>query len=560
MLPLSQGGVQRSRLRPLGVLLWVVVVGAVAFLLRFNSLSGSLGGFTNDQFVALSRVEMILRGEQPLRDFADAELRGAWPALSYEASARAQQIGGRTLLPEAYLTITAIVVGQLIVFLLAWSISKRWWIACLAAALCIVSMPRLYSYPKILMLALGLAVMQALMTRPSAWRLVLAAAVTSVAVLFRHDAGGYIGLAVIAALVARDAGSWRLVGRRVGAYLGLTAICLLPSAVWVQVYEGIPSYIRRNLDVSALEAGRSELVNLPMPTLSTLFTNTILEVLTYWALWAVIVVAAIVMARRVLVPGGQVLTPADRGFSFGVLILGIIAIHFLVREPLDARLSDAMVPIAVLGAWTVALAQVLTRPLARLVTLSVALLLASMTAASVMFMGVGRTLTDSALIGSPQGTLAQYRRVRENLRRLPPTDWSNVEVTGSLAAARYVAECTSPADYLLSIGDTPEVTVFARRRFAAGQGVFAKGWYTSEVEQRRAISRLASQSAPLMIADAGSFESDFVPRYPLVAQYVAAHYRRVGEIPDESRPLLVFVDTSREPRGTDRHFGLPCFT
>ena len=47
------------------------------------------------------RAEMLLRGQQPLRDFADAELRGAWPALSYAVPAWAQQIGGRTLLPEA---------------------------------------------------------------------------------------------------------------------------------------------------------------------------------------------------------------------------------------------------------------------------------------------------------------------------------------------------------------------------------------------------------------------------------------------------------------------------
>ena len=62
---------------------------------------GSLGGFTNDQFAHLMRAEMMLRGQQPLRDFADAELRGAWPALSYAVPAWAQQIGGRTLLPEA---------------------------------------------------------------------------------------------------------------------------------------------------------------------------------------------------------------------------------------------------------------------------------------------------------------------------------------------------------------------------------------------------------------------------------------------------------------------------
>ena len=308
MLPLSLGASRNGTIRP-STLLCAVLIAVPAFLLRFNSLSGSLGGFTNDQFVALSRVEMILHGEQPLRDFADAEMRGAWPALSYQASAWAQQIGGHTLLPEAYLTVAAVVISQIVVFALVWKICRRWWLGGLAAALCIFSMPRLYSYPKVLMLALGLAAMRALMIVPSRSRLAVAALVTSIAALFRHDIGGYIAIAIVAGLIGRDAGSWTLMGRRVGLYLGFTALFLAPSAVWVQVYEGIPSYIRTSLEVSMLEAGRSELVNLPIPTLSTLFTNTILEVLTYWGCWLVALSATIVLVSRILIRSGRALTP-----------------------------------------------------------------------------------------------------------------------------------------------------------------------------------------------------------------------------------------------------------
>ena len=534
-----------------------------AFLFRFNSLVGeSLGGFTNDQFVSLSRVEMLLHGEQPLRDFADAELRGAWPALSYEASAWAQRLGGRTLVPEAWLTTAALAAAQALVFVVTWDVTGRWLLAWLATALCIVSMPRLYSYPKILMFALGIAATRCLMTTPSMWRLGVTAAITSVAFLFRHDCGGYIAVAVVSALVARDAGSWALVRRRVGTYLGFTALFLLPSAIWVQVYEGIPSYVRSNLEIAALEAGRSELVDLPVPTLATLFTNSSLEVLTYWALWSTAGVATAVIAWRLMAPGDQPLAPDTRGFSVGLLVLAIIANEFLLRDPLIARLSDAVLPIAVLGAWTIATAQLVTMATVRRVaTLILFVLLVSMVAASWVLMDAGRTLRDSGLTSSTERIAQEYRRVRNSLRQLPPTDWSNAETetAGLMAAARYVAECTSPDDYLLSIGDRPEVTVFARRRFAAGQGVFAKGWYTSETDQRRALARLASQSAPVMLADARSFETDFVPSYPLVARHVATHYRMAGTIADESRPLLVFVEAAREPRRTDPHLGLPCF-
>ena len=557
---MTPGWSRRQWTHALCATLCAAVVCLVAFTFRFNSLSGSLGGFTNDQFVPLMRVEMLLRGEQPLRDFSDAELRGAWPALSYEASAWAQRLGGRTLLPEAYLTAGALALAHAMVFLLTLDVAKRWSIAWLVTALCVTTAPRLYSYPKVLMLAIGVAAIRAVATTPSARRLGLAAVATSVATLFRHDCGGYVAFGVIAALVARDAGAWLVVGRRVGAYLGFTAVCLLPSAIWVQVYEGIPSYIRSNIVIAGLEAGRTELVDLARPTLATLFSGGSLEVLTYYGLWSTAAVAAAVLAWRVLASSEPRLTREERGFGVGLLVMAVVTSEFLLRDPLVARLSDVVVPVAVLGGWSIATAQAISLPVVRrLATLLASFLLLFMVGASWVFMGIGSTLTDSGLTSSPQRVAQEFRRVHDNLLQLPPTDWSNVDARGSMAAARYVAECTSPDDYLLIAGDAPEITVFARRRFAAGQGVFAKVWYASEADQRRALTRLASQSVPIVLADARLFETDFVLSYPLLAQHVADHYRPVGTIADESRPFLVFVEARREPRRLDPDLGLPCF-
>src|SRR4029434_7940258 len=61
-----------------------LLLASFAFLYRFNALGGALGGFDNDEFQMLTRVDLILAGEQPLRDFADGEMRGVWPSLSYE--------------------------------------------------------------------------------------------------------------------------------------------------------------------------------------------------------------------------------------------------------------------------------------------------------------------------------------------------------------------------------------------------------------------------------------------------------------------------------------------
>jgi len=548
-----------TRRRGILAALCAVAVAVVAFVYRFNSLDGSLGGFTNDQFAHLMRAEMLLHGEQPLRDFADAELRGAWPALSYALPAWSQQLFGRTLLAEAYLTVGAIALAHALVFLLALDLAKRWSVALLATGLAIAMEPRLYGYPKVLMLALGAVAIRSMTLNPSAWRLGLAAVTTAVATLFRHDCGVYVAVGFIAALIARDAPAWPVVGRRIGLYAGLTALCLLPSAVWVQVYEGIPSYVRNTLATAALEAGRTEL---QLPSLASLasLNGEGLVVLTYYAFWAVMGVAAAVIAWRALALPASPLTPEDRGFAWGLLAMAVVSNVFLLRDGLNGRFGDAVIPVAVLAAWCTGAARAITQPSARrLATLLPLFLLLFMFAASLVFGRVERTLADSGLIDSPQTVARQFASIREGLLRLPPVDWSDVDAKGTLVAARYVAECTSPDDYLLVAAELPEIPVFARRRFAAGQGTVALGFYNSPKDQRRALARLASQSVPIILANAGRFEPDFVYTYPLLARHVADHYREAGTIVAGDLQLLVFVENGRTPRRVDPHLGLPCF-
>jgi hypothetical protein len=241
--------------------------------------------------------------------------------------------------------------------------------------------------------------------------------------------------------------------------------------------------------------------------------------------------------------------------------MAVISNEFLLRDGLiNGRFGDAVIPVAVLAAWSTGAARAITLPSARrLATLLPIVLLLFMFGASWVFGRVERTLDDSGLIGSPQSVARQFASVREGLLRLPPVDWSDVDARGTLVAARYVAECTSPDDYLLVAAELPEIPVFARRRFAAGQGTVALGFYNSQADQRRALARLASQSVPIILANAGRFEADFVHTYPLLARHVADHYREAGTIVAGSVRLLVFVEADRQPRRMDPHLGLPCF-
>lgn len=535
------------------------VVAAAAFLFRFNVLGGALGGFDNDHFIYLIRTDALLAGEQPLRDFADAELRGAWPALTYAVSAWAQQLGGRTLLTEAYLTVGLLALAHALVFVLALDLSRRWTVAALAALATVATMPKLYNYPKVLALAVGVWAVRAAAFEPTTLRLALAAAATAAAVLFRHDLGIYVAAAMGAALVVRDIDRWRLLVRHVAIYGAATAACLLPPVIWVQMYEGLPEYLRRAAASVAVEQSRTNL-RLPSIDLSMPLAPANLEVAGYYLFWAVPLVAAAVLLPRLVWWRGPPPTREERATAFGLLVMTALANLSFLRANLAERFGDAVVVVALLAAWTAGTAALWRSALVRrLAVTAPVVLLAGVLAANSVLSEVGRELDTSGLSDSWEEVERRYGVVRGELRGMPPLAWSDAAAQGTLVAARYVAECTRSTDRLLGIGPVHEIHVFARRRFAAGQALFKLSLYTSIADQRRALDRLRTQSVPIVIADAGEY-GYFDDLYPFIAEHLMQRYRDAGSIDVEGRPRFrVLVAADREPTRADPVLGLPCF-
>jgi len=548
------------RLRVASAVAVAVGIGIVSFAFRFNTLGGALGGFDNDHFIYLTRTDMLLWGEQPLRDFVDAELRGAWPALTYLVSAWAQQLGGRTLLPEAYLSVGALAVANAAVFLLALDFSKRWSMALLAAATTVAMVPKLYNYPKVLMLALGVWALHASLASPSLFRLGAAALATVVAALFRHDLGLYLGAGIVTALVLRDLGRWPVLVRTVGTYVGLTGLFLLPSLVWVQVYEGIPSYIRNSLASVAVERSRTEL-RLPSLDLAAPFTGDSLLLVTYYVFWAVPVVAACALIGRMVVSTTSATERTDRALVAGLLVMGVLVNMSFLRANLAARFGDAIVPLVLLSACTVGGASVWKSVIARRLTMTLSfVLVAQMLAAAYSFSDIALELDTSGLSDSWGKTTRRYATAKADLRSLPPDTWPATSASAAMKAAGYIARCTGPDDHLLVTGAIHEIPVLARRRFAAGQAMFKLSLYTSERDQRRALNKLEQQSVPIVLADDREFDDGFLDDYPLFAQHLESDYRQAGTIAVEGEPgYVVFVETRREPVHVDSELGLPCF-
>ena len=105
--------------------------------------------------------------------------------------------------------------------------------------------PRLYAYPKLFCYPLAVWAMWRYLDKPTTARVLVLAAVTAVAFLFRHDHGVYIGTAIAAMLVARHwpRGDLRW-SRVVGAYALVVVLFLSPHLVFVQIHGGLISYVQ----------------------------------------------------------------------------------------------------------------------------------------------------------------------------------------------------------------------------------------------------------------------------------------------------------------------------
>jgi hypothetical protein len=349
------------------------------------------------------------------------------------------------------------------------------------------------------------------------------------------------------------------------------------------VYQGVVPYVQATL---ASVSGESQRTDLPWPTFDLsegVTAERNLIALTYYLFWAAPLVAAGVILGYALgrlkpapASAGWLKPAATRtshvgaGFSrpelatgVSLVLLAAVANMTFLRGSLLARFGDAIVPVALAGAWATTAAPAVWRLRHAPETMAWAAPRALLLVLLACFFVVGeahRELASGGLFDSWEVAARRFQTARSELAQLPPRTWSDVKVEGTLVAARYVAECTSPEDHLLLVTYAPEIPVFARRRFAGGQGTFGLNFYTAEEQQRTAVMRLREQSVPVVLGSFDEYEGEFVDDYPIVAEYLAKHYRDAGTIAVDGEPRFrVMVESAREPRGIDATLNLPCY-
>jgi hypothetical protein len=542
------------------------LVFAGAFLYRFNALLGSLGGFDGDHFIYFLGSTHVLHGERPLRDFVDAGLQGAWPALTYELPALAMRLGGESLRSEALLCVGAIALSAMLLFRAATSVTGTW-ASLIVTAFSVAAATRLYGYHKVLVSSVAVTLLLRYARTPSRGNLAWLTVWSVVAFLFRHDYLAYAGLATAFLILVLPGlpAARRL--QRVAAYGALAGVLLAGPVYSIHRFAGLGFYLRSNIESTRHEAQRTDLdwpAFEPAPNPVAFFDNEVNAISWLYYLCLLLPVAgacAAFMTRPRLhgLDDGQ-----SRAVLLTLAVYAAVLNHFLLRGNLGARFGDLGAPIAVLGAWLAGLAPVSsTSRMAwrvALAMLGVTVVLAMNTAESVW-----QELATTRLRVSPVAAAARVVQVATELGTLPPGPVATAAErdrsrAGAVDVVDYLRACTAPTDRVLVLADAAEVAAFAARSFAGGHPTFRAGFYMLPEDQALTIARLGRQSVPVVVTrDEADYREHIEPAFRQVVAWVNERYEFRGEVPAlTGPPMRVLV--RRDMAGSERlgDTGLPC--
>ena len=212
---------------------------ALAFLLAAVFRWLTLTEFLNDHFDHVALAQQLRLGALPVRDFVDEGM-----PLMYAISAAAWSVIKAPFLSEAVIVALAFAIAAALSFRVAARLSQSMLAAALAVAAQIAISPRTYSYPKLLVQAVAIAVACWAVRNLTTRRMAALSAATALGYYFRHDHAVYLGVATVALLVvAQWPSGMRAMARSIALYAAMTGAFVLPHLLYVQWAAGIPTYV-----------------------------------------------------------------------------------------------------------------------------------------------------------------------------------------------------------------------------------------------------------------------------------------------------------------------------
>src|SRR5688572_2301037 len=609
---------------------------AIALLtIAFRYLSFT--DFSNDHFVHLSVAQQITMGALPVRDFVERGL-----PLMPMISAAGQVVLGEGLQSELWVIAIAYGAAASLTYLVALHVSASATVAGLAPLLPVAAYPVTYSYPKLLAPALGFAAACWYCAKPDRVRVALLAASIAVAFLLRHDLGVFLGVSVVAMMVAYH-GLSRPMLVSVARVAAIAVLLVAPYLVWVQVYEGLATYVREGVVFSEREADRAnwwtpppfgvdssrplfervahgpvvgvrwqpgasetsiaeaesrhalvrQTLNSPQSWIyemrrwsSSDIERLVKDPLTadtqgidrstyelqvsapsgvrrwlvnvygpgqglrvranvttalFYLMWVVPIAAAVVLARR-----WSTSTPTVRALVAMSVVMQFAMNFTMLRDPLETRLRDVLVPVSVLIAWLGGLSWRATPSFrsTMLRSVAVASLLAIIVCGAAAVGEASTHIERSNLLNGIDGI---NRRLRTMRRELSPPD----QRSGPLSPAyrtlvTSLVRCTPLASRLLTLTFAPEIFFYTNRGFAGGHVSFSPGYYTSDRDATLLLQRVSSEDVPFVILDSQT-EGEMLSDYPRIGSYVRSHYHEAWRVPLTNEKAFVVLARNGSP-------------
>lgn len=495
------------------------LVALAAALLTFALRMLALSGFSNDEFVPLTRGAQVLLGEWPVRDFVEP---GA-PLMTLAAAA-AQGVSD-SLLSEAVLTALGYAVAAGLTVVVVDRLAGSLLLAVWAAGTAVMSFPRAYSYPKFLLYAAAACAIVAYATRPSRERLFALALMVAIAFLFRHDHGIYVGAGALAALITRHASGDRSVIRACIVFAAGVVAFLLPFLVYVETTAGLGSYFSVAMEFSRVEAVRSRMT-WPNPAVYGPGGSEQWAAILFYVCWGLTAVGAWIWVSQ-----RRKLSTVERASGAALVVLAIGVNAGFLRDALSARIADVMLVAVLLLAWVATQARqtALRTRMASLVALLV--IMGTMSVGAERVGGFREQLDRAEVSGGMDRVRLRAREVVAELRQA----YAEQQMPSDFAFAlvpfyHYVRACTPPEARVFVVGFAPEVPYYARRGFAGGVVTLFGGYHSSPTEQELVLTRLRQQLVPFVVI-APETAGDLRERYSRIDAHVAEHYRLLWEVP-----------------------------
>ena len=518
-----------------------LVVGVLAAGFRYLLLNV---GFPNDHFVYISGGWQMLSGDWPTRDWVDPGL-----PLQFLASATAQAVLGPTLFAEGVLVSLGFGVAAALTTVVVRRLTGSVALAVAAAALEVLILPRTYSYPKMLIYAAACAVFERHAARPTIRSMWWLSAMVVVAFLFRHDHGVFVGVGAALAVVLPPPAPHQPGRLRRLAHLALaTSLLAAPYLAYVALNGGWWTYLHTGLDFAAQEAERQPHVWPAVFGAADPWRPALL-----YELHAIPMLALAVVAwRRDQARGREALA-----IVIPVAVMAAAINYSFLRDPLESRLPDAIVPAVVLGAWLCHRAGQSARP-----RLTTALAVAC---AAVFSVSVGRVgevaaavrqsgLTQDWDVPTLIGRTTALLETRRPERLFPSRASLSLRPFFS-----YLDRCTTLRDHLIVGGYLVEVPFFAERRFAGGQPYFGGSFAGSRASEARILARLAKQAVPFALLPSDA-TADFEREFPSVARHLRERYAPLTSVRvTDELAIGILVDTQLAAAGLDPDTGWPCY-